>query len=136
MRFAWTIAAAAATIGCGGGSECVADLPLDCAPLYTPTFDQIYTRTLAPTCAVSGASCHAPEGNQGGLSFGDADAAYAALLGKDGNTARVVAGDAACSVVIERLYATDPSVVMPRGAPLSDAERCVFTQWIANGAKR
>lgn len=136
MRFAWTLAATAVIIGCGGESDCVTDLPLDCAPLYEPTFDQIYARTLAPTCAASGASCHAPEGSQGGLSFGDADAAYAALLGKGGGTARVLPGDPACSVLIERLYTTDPSTVMPRGAPLSDAERCVFTQWIANGAKR
>lgn len=134
MRFAF-LALAAAAHGCGG-SECVADLPLDCAPLYTPTFDQIFTRTLTPSCAVSGVSCHAPEGSQGGLAFGDADAAYDALLGKAGGAARVLPGEPACSVLIERIHATDPDRVMPRGAPLSEAERCVFTKWIANGAQR
>ena len=37
-----------------GGDECVLDLPEQCAPLYTPTFDQVFSRTLAPTCAQSG----------------------------------------------------------------------------------
>lgn len=125
-----------ATRGCGGGSDCVADLPLDCAPLYDPTFDQIHARTLVPSCAVSGASCHGAEGGQGDLVIGDADSAYAALLGTNGGRARVTPGDPACSLLVERLWSTDPAVVMPRGAPLSDAERCVFTKWIAAGAKR
>src|ERR1700748_3373661 len=72
---------ALAAAGCGG-PECVADVPASCSPLYTPTFDQIYTRTLAPTCALSGAACHAPEGAQGGLVFAGADASYAMLLGE------------------------------------------------------
>lgn len=110
-------------------------LDLTCAPLYTPTFDQVFTRTLKPTCALSGASCHASEGAMGGLVLADADGAYAALLGQNGARTRVVAGDAACSLIIERLDATDANV-MPPGAPLADAERCAVAQWIQNGAKR
>lgn len=135
-RFAAIVAAAAATRGCGGRSDCVADVPLDCAPLYEPTFDNIHQRTLIPSCAVSGASCHAAEGGQGGLVFSDADSSYAALLGTGGQRPRVAPGDPGCSLIVERLWSSDPSVVMPRGAPLSEAERCVFTQWIAGGAKR
>jgi hypothetical protein len=122
--------------GCGSSSECVADLPTSCAPLYPPTFDQIFTNTLAPSCALSGSGCHAPEGGQGGLVFADADSAYALLLGKTDGRARVAPGDPACSLLIERLYATDPAQLMPRGAALPDAERCAFIHWIADGAKR
>jgi hypothetical protein len=144
MRFALfacagAIAVGAAALGQGcssGGPACVTTLPADCAPLYEPTFDNVYSRTIAPSCAVSGASCHAAEGRQGGLAFPDADAAYAALLGQDGGEARVIPGDAACSEIVERLYATDPDVVMPRGAPLADPERCAVVKWIAAGAKR
>jgi hypothetical protein len=134
-----TLAALAALAsGCSSGetaSGCVQGLDLTCAPLYDPTFDQVYTRTLKPTCALSGASCHASEGAMGGLVFADADSAYAALLGEGGAKPRVLAGDAACSLLIERLDATSAKV-MPPGAPLADAERCAVARWIQNGAKR
>ena len=124
--------------GCSSGettSACVQGLELTCAPLYDPTFDQVYTRTLKPTCALSGASCHASEGKRGGLVFADADSAYAALLGEGGAKPHVVAGDATCSLLIERLDAADARV-MPPGSPLADAERCAVARWIQNGAKR
>lgn len=133
------LCAGALLAGCGGESAppstCVAGLDRTCAPLYTPTFDQVYARTLKPTCALSGASCHASEGAMGGLVFADPDAAYAALLGQEGNKAHVVAGDAACSSIVERLSAPS-ATVMPPGAPLADAERCAVIQWIEDGAKR
>ena len=122
--------------GAGGSSSCVKDLSTTCSPLYDPTFDNIYTRTLQPSCALSGASCHSAEGNQGGLALADADSAYAALLGKDGGSPRVVAGDPGCSLLIERLESTDADVVMPKGGRLSEAERCVFVKWVAAGAAR
>ena len=114
---------------------CVQTLDLACAPLYSPTFDQVYARTLQPTCALAGASCHSSEGAMGGLVFADPDSAYEALLGQSGAAARVVAGDAACSELVERLYAPGAQV-MPPGSPLADAERCAVVQWIQNGAKR
>ncbi|MFT3769240.1 MAG: hypothetical protein QM820_27695 [Minicystis sp.] len=83
---------------------------------------------------MSGASCHAAEGNQGGLAFTDADTAYALLLGQSGE-ARVSAGDT-CSELMARLDATDPGALMPPGAQLSEAERCAVATWIRNGAKR
>lgn len=116
-------------------SACVGDLPAACSPLYTPTFDQIFERTLKPTCAVSGSSCHAPEGAKGGLVFDDLTSSYQRLLGQGGAEARVTPGDAACSLLIERLYATDPALVMPPGAPLGAAELCDFVLWINDGAK-
>jgi len=127
---------ALAVHGCGPASDCAKDLPASCDPLYPPTFDQIFTNTLTPSCALSGSGCHAPEGAQGGLVFADADSAYALLLGETDGRARVSPGDASCSLLIERLYAADPARIMPRGAALPDAERCAFVHWIADGAKR
>jgi Planctomycete cytochrome C len=140
-RISSSLAAALLACACGGSGDtepapqCSTNLDLTCAPLYTPTFDQVFTRTLQPTCAQAGGSCHSAEGAMGGLVFADPDAAYAALLGKSGAKPRVVAGDAACSLIVERLYA-DGAQVMPPGAPLADAERCAVVQWIQNGAKR
>lgn len=134
---AWLGLAALAS-GCGGGettAACVQGLDLSCAPLYWPTFDQVYTRTLKPSCAISGASCHASEGAMGGLVFADEGSSYALLLGQNGSKAQIIPGDAACSPLIERLHATD-TTVMPPGAPLADAERCAIARWIQNGAKR
>src|SRR4051794_22171305 len=91
--FALTMNACSGSSGTGGADGCVEDLSASCAPLYTPTFDEIFTRTLKPTCSVSNAACHAAAGAQGGLTFEDADASYALLLGKTDGKARVVPGD-------------------------------------------
>ncbi|APR87118.1 hypothetical protein A7982_12467 [Minicystis rosea] len=128
------IGLAMVTNGCGG-SSCAPDQPADCAPLYEPTFDQVFARTLAPTCAAPGTGCHAAEGNQGGLAFTDADSAYALLLGEKDGDARVTPGDA-CSELFRRIASTDAAEVMPPGARLPDAERCAIEQWIRGGAKR
>jgi hypothetical protein len=73
----------------------------------------------------------------GGLVFENADDAYDRLLGKKDGTARVIPGNVACSLLIERLYATDPDLRMPKGdTPLLDGELCNVRQWIAAGAKR
>jgi hypothetical protein len=113
------------------GDPACADAGLGvCTPLYPPTFAEIYTRRLAPTCA-SAAACHGP-GGQSGLAFGTADEAYAALV----EAGRVVPGAAACGVLIERLTTTAASEMMPPGAPLSAEELCAIQTWIAAGAAR
>lgn len=111
------------------------DLSTDCAPLYEPSYEQVFSRTLAPTCAPPGSACHAASGAKGGLVFEDADQAYAMLLGQTDGEQRVLPGDPACSPLVIRLEADD-STVMPPGAALSAAERCSVIQWIANGAER
>jgi hypothetical protein len=132
----------ASVLGCSSpdppppATSCVANLPASCTPLYAPTFDQLYTRTLHPTCAQSGGACHASAGAQGGLVFEDADASYALLLGQKDGRVRVKPNDPACSLLVEHLESSDPSQVMPPGGMLSAAERCDFEQWIRNGAKR
>lgn len=102
-----------------------------CAPLYQPTFDNVFQRTLVSTCGVAGVSCHAAEGNQGGLAFADADQAHALLL-----AGRVVAGDACASLLVDRIEATDSSRMPPGATPLPEGERCAIEQWIAAGAER
>lgn len=119
--------------GCSSGEACV-EVTADCAALYQPDFEQIHARTLLPSCAINGASCHAPEGGQGGLRFGTADEAHSALLG--GSEPRVIPGDPGCSPLVTRLHSTDPGEQMPPGSPLSAEERCVFVQWVSEGAAR
>ena len=129
-----------ALLGCGTPDSqplaCVPNLDLQCMPLYAPTFDDIYTRTLNKTCAQAGGSCHASQGMMGGLVFEDENAAYDLLLGKTDGRARVTPNDASCSLIVEHLESTDPTQVMPPGGMLSAAERCSIEQWIAQGAKR
>ncbi|MEZ4404520.1 MAG: c-type cytochrome domain-containing protein [Kofleriaceae bacterium] len=124
---------AAATTALGLASGCADDprltcvtVDLTCAPLYAPTWDNLMTTTITPKCAAAG--CHTTAAAQGGLVLDDDATAYAAL------SAYVVAGDVACSPLTERVFATAPSLVMPRGAPLSPAEACAVAQWVAAGA--
>jgi hypothetical protein len=117
-----------------GPATCVDPPPAGCAPLYSPTYDEIFTRTLQPTCGKSGSSCHSAQGAQGGLVFENADDAYRRLT--DPNRPRVVPGDPACSMMIERLSSDDPMRRMPPGRALSEPERCSISKWIEAGAKR
>lgn len=120
-------------LACNGGDDddfpCV-DVDPGCAPLYTPDFDEIFTRTLEPKCGLPGGSCHAAEGAQGGLVLDEIETAYTGL------SARVDTNDVGCSLVLRRVGAAQPAKAMPPGDPLSDPERCVFVQWIDAGAPR
>jgi hypothetical protein len=118
------------------GAECLPQLELDCQPLYPPTFDEFYTRRIAPTCGAGGVLCHGAEGHRGNLTLADADGAYRALVGDGGEHARVIPGDPECSLLIKRLESNDLDFVMPVRNKLSAAERCAIRQWIANGAER
>jgi len=129
MRTPWVLVLALAATSCSG-NECV-EVSADCAALYPATFDDIFQRTLVPTCAAGGSSCHSAAGAQGGLVFADADASYQALL--DG---RVAPGDPGCSLIVQRLESKEADFQMPPGLPLSPEERCVFVRWIAEGAPR
>ena len=101
-----------------------------CGALYAPTWDNVYTNTIVRGCSTGGGSCHAHLGRQGGLDLEGSDQAYRALV--DGHY--VLAGNAACSPMVERLYTSDPTLVMPRGARLNDAEACAVGKWVAAGA--
>jgi hypothetical protein len=116
--------------GCPGDDppECI-EVDLGCAPLYVPTFDNVYTNTLSEGCGSQRVACHSAEGQKGGMSLGDPQAAHAALL-----AGRVVAGNPGCSEMVVRVMSVGESYQMPPGSPLSEAARCALVQWVANGA--
>ena len=130
-RHLWSVAVLAA-----GLAGCTADAPpacitvdTTCAPLYAPTFDNVYTMTLKNTCGSDRSSCHSAAGKQGGMSFEDESHAYAALL-----AGRVMPGDPGCSKMIVRTDSPGASYQMPPGDPLSEPERCALIQWVQAGA--
>jgi hypothetical protein len=100
-----------------------------CAPLYAPTFDNVYSMTLKNTCGSSDVSCHSAQGRKGNLSFQDEPTAYAELM-----AGRVKAGDPGCSLMIVRTDSVGASYQMPPGDPMSEPERCALIQWVQAGA--
>lgn len=108
-------------------AACLSGEPADCAPLYDPTFENVYTRTLEPSCAVGGPACHGADGTAGNFRLADRASAHAAVM------QYVLAGDAACSPLSTRLDGVGGNQ-MPPGVALDDAAKCAVRQWIANGA--
>jgi len=135
--------AAAVLVACGNddansdGGTCLAALPDDCTPLVDPSsFHQIYNGIIDQSCGGSGmgTTCHGEKGLQGKLRLTSEDAAYAALLGKDGTRARVIPNNPECSILMQRIASTDPSFRMPlNGDALSDSRRCAIQLWIKEG---
>ncbi len=122
---------AALSVGCsssGQASSCTTPAPTTCSPLYDPTYEQVFARTLKPTCAAGGSSCHSA--GKGGFLVDDIDATYTRI------SERITPSKPECSVVVDRLYSTETGYAMPPGAQLSEAERCSIVQWIAAGARR
>lgn len=117
----------------GCGAPCLDSLDEACTPLYEPTWDNVYTRTLASTCGQPGGSCHGAEGAQGGFAISDADATLAALLA--GDEPLVTAGDAACSPLVYAVRTDEVDAQMPPGDPLPEAEACAVQLWVAAGAE-
>jgi hypothetical protein len=125
----------------GGEDEplpCV-DVDADaCAPLYAPSWDNVFAMTLTPDCATGGLSCHASADAQGaeleGLFFADPDGARALLLDDRGDSTFVVPGDASCSQLVIRLATDDTIRRMPPGTTLSAEEICSVAQWVQMGA--
>lgn len=112
-------------------------VPVDtaCAPLYAPTYAEVFERTLKPSCGREGASCHASQPSpQKGIALDDPDRAYKILL--EDERGLVVAGDPGCSMIVARITSQDGFVRMPPGRALLPAEQCSVIQWIAAGAKR
>jgi len=116
--------------------KCVPDLSMSCQPLYDPpSFGALYQNILHPTCASGHGTCHTSDVKMGGLFFEDQTTSYQLLLGMIDGRARVVPGDSRCSLLLEKLQATDSSLRMPPGPePLSTPALCTFSKWIAGGA--
>ncbi len=115
---------------------CLTELPpVDCAPLYTPDFENVFNNTLNKSCTAGGGSCHSTSGAKGGLSFSDKSSAYARLTTPIDGVAMIQEDDLLCSPLLKRLGTTDSKYVMPPGNPLDANELCAVVTWIRNGAK-
>jgi hypothetical protein len=126
----------AAVLAAGLAAACTTEPPpaciavdTGCAPLYTPTFDNVYAMTLRDGCGSARSACHSAVGRQGGMSFEDPSHAYAALL-----AGRVRPGDPGCSKLIVRIDSPGALYQMPPGDPLGEAARCALIQWVQAGA--
>jgi hypothetical protein len=122
-------------VGCASseGEECVA-IPSACAPLYEPTFENIYSQTFASKCSVGNTACHSTSAAKGDLVLEGMDAAYESLMAA--GYERVNVDEPGCGVLAQRIESDDSGYVMPLGAKLSDAERCSIHLWVRDGAKR
>ena len=120
--------------GCPGSEQPPMCITVDanCAPLYTPTFSNVYSMTLRTSCGATNNACHSAAGAQGGLSFADEQTAYDGLM----RAGRVVGGDPGCSEMIVRTSSPGTDYEMPPGTPLSAPTQCALIQWVANGAQR
>src|SRR5688500_11262663 len=118
-----------------GGTDDAAALPecIDydaaaCAPLFEPTFANVFAQTLTLDCSTGGGACHADAAALGaeghGLHFADAATAHALLLEDRGDATFVRPGDASCGVLTVRLRTDDDALRMPTGSMLSDTEIC------------
>jgi hypothetical protein len=102
----------------------------------SPTFSDIFTRTLKPSCGSNG-SCHAGTSPQAGLRLDDEAAAYQDLMSGNaaGTTARVIPNDLKCGELVVRLETPNETWTMPKGGHLPDNVLCVIRHWIADGAQ-
>jgi hypothetical protein len=138
MRCSRVVLAAAVLLGVlasGCGHDCV-EVDLTCNPLYEPTFENVFERTLVPKCGTEGDTCHSVDGHMNGLVFAEIDEAYEELLGLTEDGARLTPFDPSCSEMIMRVSADDADYLMPPGEPLSPQERCALVKWVADGARR
>jgi Planctomycete cytochrome C len=132
----------AALFACAGVDDdattiaCVESLPENCTASIPVNYASIYDKALRSYCGSigSGTNCHGPSGNKGGLSLYDPSGSYAELLGMNDGRARVLPGDAKCSVLMERLETSNPQYRMPLGGELPAGLRCAIQQWIEAGA--
>lgn len=118
--------------------DCI-DYDVDtCAPLFEPTYANVYAQTFMLDCSTGGTACHADAGALGaaahGLQFSDADAAYSLLVEDLGDATFVRPGDASCGVLTVRLRTDDDALRMPTGSMLAPTEICSVLKWIDAGA--
>jgi hypothetical protein len=96
-----------------------------------------YRRDVLPILSDRCFKCHGPDSatRQAGLRLDQRDAATAKL---ESDARAIVPGDAAASAMIARIESADDDLKMPpvdSGKVLSDAEKAVLRQWVAQGAK-
>ncbi len=92
---------------------------------------EAYERSVEPILRRRCLGCHGPEKQKGGLRV---DRRASLLEGGASGDPAVIPGDGAVSPLIERVSATDRSIVMPpEGEPLSVAEVRALRDWIDAG---
>ncbi|HEY4245054.1 MAG TPA: hypothetical protein VGM88_34800 [Kofleriaceae bacterium] len=121
--------AVALVAGCGDDPPSCITVDTSCAPLYAPTFDNVYNITIAQSCGRTDGSCHSDAGREGGMTFADEQTTYTELL-----SGRVVPMNPGCSKMIVRTDSPGKDYQMPPGDALSAPERCALIQWVQAGA--
>lgn len=131
--FAISSGAVSSGAACSGPDtlECI-EVEATCAPLYAPTWENVFANTIEPKCGTGGGACHEGASARSGLRLDESQGAYEALT----NQAKpyVMTDDVACSELLQRVYSEFSSLRMPRGSSLPDAERCALQQWVLAGA--
>jgi hypothetical protein len=117
---------------CGEDELVCIEVDPSCAPLYAPTWDNVFANTIEPKCGTGGGACHEGVNAQGGLRLDESMSAHAALTSPAHDY--VLVGDPGCSQLLQRIYASSSKLRMPRGNTLPDSERCALQQWVLAGA--
>ena len=123
---------ALALAGCQDDELTCVDVDPTCAPLYQPTWENVFANTLAPKCGVGGSACHGGPSPFGALQLDDPTRAHATLLRAGADI--VVPGEPSCSKLIMRINTSSSKLVMPRGSRLPASEICALERWVAAGA--
>jgi hypothetical protein len=114
--------------GCSDAPPTCATVETACAPLYAPTWDNVYTQTVVRSCGGNRSACHAA-GGDGEIDLSSREIAYDSLV-----PAHVTGGDAMCSGLVVRVHGAGEDYLMPPGTPLRESERCAIAQWVEAGA--
>jgi hypothetical protein len=148
LALALPLSAVAFTFGCGSSSNSAgtdAGTSGDTGGTSAPTFTDVYTKVIMTnSCTLH----HAPPTLSGGLDMSTQAKAYSDLVGVPATTPagetpactgdRVVAGDAASSLLYEKVSEAKPpcGAQMPLGlTPISAADMTMIKDWINAGAK-
>ena len=97
-----------------------------------------FNRDIRPILGNHCLHCHGVDeaSRQGGVRL---DLSAAAILPGESGTVPIVPGHPDSSALIERVFSTDDSLVMPPvdggGKPLSEAQKQLFRRWVAEGAR-
>lgn len=127
-RMRGSLVVIAAMAGCSDAPPACATVETACAPLYEPTWDNVYAQTVVRSCGGNRSSCHAA-GGDGEIDLSSQATAYDSLV-----PAHVTGGDAMCSELVVRVHGAGEDYLMPPGALLRDSERCAIAQWVQAGA--
>jgi len=101
-----------------------------------PAQQPVFNRDIRPLLSDNCFQCHGPDAakRQGGLRLDLSEAAYQG--GESGPA--IVPGKPAESLLVERIYSTDPDLQMPplqSGKTLDAAQKQLLQQWISGGAQ-